>query len=76
MNGATKETTNFIHYKAMVIDAAGVTFEAAKPFASKIERGFDAGEPVWMMADELKLFCAAPRKMKTAKELAVRFVRA
>jgi hypothetical protein len=76
MNNATNNSTNFIHYKSMVIDAAGVTFEAANRFASKIARAYDMGEPVWMVADEIKLFCAAPRKMKTPRELALRVVKA
>lgn len=75
MNAATKETTNFIHYKAMVIDGAGVSNEQAMPFFGKIERGFEMGEPVWMVAQEVALFCNAPRKMKTPRQLALRVVK-
>jgi hypothetical protein len=77
MNNATKNTTNFIHYTAMVIDEAGVTYEAANQFASKIARAYDMGEPVGFVAPEIKLFCEAAtvRKTKTPRASALRVVR-
>lgn len=73
-NEATKETTNFIHFKSNVIDAAGVSFDAANVFASRIAAAFDMGEPVWMVADEIKLRVSAPKPRKTPRQLAVRVV--
>ena len=53
MNQATKETTPFIHFKAMVADAAGLAI--ADLHADRLAAAYDIGEPVWMVADEMKL---------------------
>ena len=75
MHGAaTKGTTNFIHYKSNAINAAGVTFEVAKQFDARIHAAFEMGEPVWMIADEIKLRASAPRKTKTPRQLAMKVV--
>lgn len=72
LNSATKETTCFIHFKSNVVEAAGVTVAQAEQFDRRIHAAFDMGEPVWMAADEIKLRCAAPKKMKTPRQLALR----
>ena len=74
MNTATKETTCFVHFKSNVIDAAGLTFEVANRFSDRIAAAFDMGEPVWMVADELKLRASAPKPAKTPRQMATRVV--
>lgn len=74
MNTASRDTTIFTHYRAMVIDALGCTVAEANRFRDRISVAFDMGEPVWMIADELRLRLSAPRPMKSARELAVRVV--
>lgn len=75
-SSATKEATCFIHFKSNVVDAAGITEEAANKFFDRITAAFDMGEPVWMIAEEIKLRAAAPSKHKTPKQLAARFITA
>ena len=72
-NEATKETTPFVHFKAMVIDAAGLSVADVNKFSARVGIAFDMGEPVWMIADEIKLRAAAPAKHKTPKQLAASF---
>lgn len=76
MNTATNETTTFILYKHNAIVEAGVSASQAEAFDHRIHSAFEMGEPVWMIADEIKLRCNAPKKAKTPRELAVRVVRA
>lgn len=71
MNAATRDTTLFVYYKSMVADAAGLTIEAVDRFLPRLGVAFDMGEPVWMIAEELKLRAAAPRKTKTPRQLAI-----
>ena len=71
MNTATRYTTLFVFYKAMVAEAAGLPIEAIQPFIARLGAAFDMGEPVWMIADEIKLRANAPKKMKTPRQLAV-----
>lgn len=75
-NAATKETTPFVFYKSNVVEALGVPVAAVAPYAARIGRAFDMGEPVWMVADEiaLRLEFASIRRTKTPRELAARVV--
>jgi hypothetical protein len=73
-SNATKETTPFIHFKSNVIEASGLSVEAAEVFDRRIHAAFDMGEAVWMIADELRLRGSAPKKMKTPRQLAVRVI--
>lgn len=75
MNRASRETTIFTHYRAMVIDALGCTVDEASRFRERISAAFDMGEPVWMITDELRLRISAPKPTKTPLEMAVRVVR-
>ena len=75
-NQANKETTCFTHFKAMVVDASGLSVSSANNFALRIGKAFDMGEPVWMIADEIKLRASAPVKHKTPKQLAASFIHA
>lgn len=74
-SNATKDTTCFIHFKSNVIDASGLDVARAEAFDLRIHSAFDMGEAVWMIADELKLRAAAPRKMKTPRQLSLRSIR-
>lgn len=75
MNRATKETTIFMHYRSMVVDALGCSVSETDKFRQRIGVAFDMGEPVWMIADELRLRLSAPKPTKTPREMAVRVVR-
>lgn len=70
MNTATNTTTQFVFYKSMVAEAAGLTIESVQPFIARLGAAFDMGEPVWMIADEIKLRASAPKKLKTPRQLA------
>ena len=74
MTAATKETTIFVHYRSMVVDALGCSVEEADRFRQRIAVAFDMGEPVWMIADELRLRLSAPKPTKTPREHAIRIV--
>lgn len=71
---ATNETTQFVFYRSMVAEVANVSIETLDQFRNRVNAAFDMGEPVWMIADEIKLRAAAPRKTKTPRALAVRVV--
>ncbi len=73
MNAATKYTTPFVIYKSLVAVETGVTISMLDQFRARLGTAFDMGEPVWMIADELKLRFNAPRKTKTPKQLAASF---
>lgn len=75
-NQATKETTCFIHFKSNTVEAAGISVAQASCFADRIHKAFEMGEPVWMIAEELKLRASAPKSMKTPRQMAVRVVSA
>lgn len=75
INEATKDTTTFVFFKSNVAEAAGISIEALERFTDRLHAAFDMGEPVWMVADEMKLRAAAPRKPKTPREMAIRVVR-
>lgn len=75
MNEATKDTTNFIHYKDWVAGAAGLSVEEADRFISRIGAAYDMGEPVWMIAGEIQLRASAPKRHKTPLQIAARVVR-
>jgi hypothetical protein len=73
-NTATNQTTIFAHYKSMVAEVAGVTIDALEVHRRRLNAAFDIGEPVWMIADEIKLRCSFPAKHKSPRELAARIV--
>lgn len=73
-SNADKATTNFIFYKSNVAEIAGVTVAALEKHFDRLLAAFEMGEPVWMIAEEMKLRIATPPKRKTPKQLAVRFV--
>jgi hypothetical protein len=77
LDTGTKGTTPFIHYAANVITSAGVTVEQASPFRARIAAAFEMGEPVWIIADEIKLRVAhtSIKATKTPREYATRVVR-
>lgn len=74
-NAATKETTTFILFKDYVTVAASVSVEDADRFLSRISAAYDMGEPVWMVAEEIRIRASAPPRAKTPRGLAVRVVR-
>lgn len=70
-NQATKETACYVHYKHMVTEAARLPEYRAKDFVQRIGTAFDMGEPVWMIADELRIRADhAQPKHKTPRQLA------
>jgi hypothetical protein len=69
---ATKETMPFVFFKSSVAERAGLPVETVEVFSDRLITAYDMGEAVWMIADELKLRAAAPRKHKTPRQLAVR----
>ena len=71
----TKATTPFIHWKANVTTAAGVTVEQANKHMRRIELWFDAGEDANNAADMLKLFCQQTSAMPVASNIATRWFR-
>ena len=73
MNAATKQTAPFIVYKQLVLAQTGLSVALLDQFRTRLGQAFDMGEPVWMIADEIKLRVAAPRKHKTPKQLAASF---
>lgn len=52
-HNGTKETTPFHIYKHEVAGAAGISVDRMDLGA--LYRAYDMGEPVWMIADEMKL---------------------
>jgi hypothetical protein len=67
-------------YARTVQDNAGLPIEFMKVNASRIDRAYAAGEPIWMIVDELKMVYAIRpmhKPMKTPRALAkrVEFVR-
>lgn len=52
-NAGTKETTSFHIFKHNVVDAAGITVDQVH--LGRLHAAYDAGEPVWMVADEMRL---------------------
>lgn len=70
MNAATNQTTIFPHYKSMVAELAGVTIAALDGHALRLQTAFDFGEPVWMVAEEMKLRCSFHAKHKSPRQLA------
>lgn len=73
---ASKETVGFVQYKWMVAEVAGLPEYKVREFSLRIGAAFDMGEPVWMIADELRLRAQAPTKTKTPRQLAARVYRA
>jgi hypothetical protein len=71
---ATNETTTFIFYKSNVAELSGVCVEDLERFHDRLAVAYDMGEPVWMVADEMKLRVNAPRPRKTPRQLAIRVV--
>lgn len=71
----TKASTPFIHWKANVTTAAGVSVEQANTHMARIELWFDAGEDVDDAADMLKLFCQDRIKAPIAANIAKRWHR-
>lgn len=71
LNTATRHTTPFIHFKAMVCEEVGCTVAALEQHARRLGAAFDMGEPVWMVAEEMKLRLSAPAPAKTPRQLAV-----
>lgn len=53
MHAGTKETTPFHIYKDEVCKAAGV--RADQIHLGRLHAAYDMGEPVWIIADEMKL---------------------
>lgn len=71
---ADKDSATFLIWADNVIGLAGVTFEASTPYRDRMMRAYTAGEPVWMMADELRQrIPAAKRALRSASE--TRFLR-
>jgi hypothetical protein len=52
-NAGTKETTPFHIFKHNVVSAAGITVDQVH--LGRLHAAYDAGEPVWMVADEMRL---------------------
>lgn len=81
MNTATNETTLFVFYKSMVAEAAGVSIEVLEQFINRVAAAYDMGEPVWMIAEEIKLCVnrplppVKPFTFPNAKRIAVRWVK-
>lgn len=65
----------FVFFKASVADMAGLSVEALEKFTTRLHVAYDIGEPVWMVAGEMALRAAAPKKHKTPRELAARVMR-
>lgn len=78
LDTGTKQTMPFVHFKANAISGAGVTVEQAQRFAARIAAAYDAGEAVWMVADELKLRVqmTAIKPHRSARDIAIRIVKA
>lgn len=57
MNKATKDTCPFHIFKDEVCNAAGIS--ADRLHLGRLHAGYDAGEPVWMVAEEMKLRAAS-----------------
>lgn len=70
----TKTTMPFILFKDAVAERAGLSIEMVELFSNRLLAAYDMGEAVWMIADEIKLRAAAPRKHKTPRQLAVRIM--
>lgn len=81
MNTATNETALFVFYKSMVAEAAGVSIDILEHFIKRIGEAYDMGEPVWMIAEEIKLRTdrmfapVKPFAFPNAKRIAVRWVK-
>jgi hypothetical protein len=81
MNTATNETTLFVFYKAMVAEAAGIAIEALDAHLPRLGRAYDMGEPVWMVAEEMKIRTdrlnapVKPFQFPDAKRIARRWVK-
>jgi len=71
----TRETTPFLHWKANVTTAAGVSVDQANVHMSRIELWFDAGEDADDAAAMLKLFCQNHVKAPVAANIAKRWYR-
>jgi hypothetical protein len=72
---ATNATMPFVFFKAAVAERAGLSIEAVEVFSHRLLAAYDMGEAVWMIADEIKLRAAAPRKHKSPRQLAVRIMK-
>lgn len=65
-------------YGIAVQEACRLPHDFMKANAARIDRAFDAGEPVWMIVDELKMVHATKptwKPTKTPRALASRVVR-
>jgi hypothetical protein len=71
----TKETTPFIHWKANVIAAAGVSVATASAQAERILRWFDMGEDANDAAEMLKAFTEQRVRDVRPSSIAVRWFR-
>lgn len=64
-------------YARTVADAAALPIDFMKSHAARIDRAYAAGEPVWMIVDEMKMVYATRpmhRPTKTPRALAQRSV--
>jgi len=61
MNQATKETAPFHIFKSLVCEASGLA--VAQLHADRLHTAYDMGEPVWMVANEMKLRAQKPCKL-------------
>lgn len=72
MSNGTKATVQFHLFKAEVATLAGVA--VADLHEARLHAAYDMGEPIWMVADEMKLRAAAPKPRLTPRQMAIRVV--
>lgn len=75
----SNQTVSRTVYGHAVANSALLPNEFMRAHAARIDRAFNAGEPVWMIADELKMVHSlggTRQRHKTPRELAARVVRA
>lgn len=72
------QAVSFTVYSQAIANETRLTHEFLSANARRIERAFDMGEPIWMVAAELRLVAetAPVRPTKTPRDLAIRVVRA
>lgn len=71
------QTVSPVVYGIAVREACSLPETFIRANAHRIERAYAAGEPIWMIADELKMVFATQPKhkpMKTPRQLAARVV--
>jgi hypothetical protein len=64
VNQGTCDTMPWLLWSDAVLTDSGASYEASKPHRARLQRWFNAGEPVWMAADGLKQLVAWTERAK------------